>query len=182
MRTLAMTTSNFAVRRPKRPIVARIVERLNKLVAGVPYAVIAVGLRLLMARVFFLDGQSKIEGPVLPFNWLRLDFSMTLPLDITDAALQVMQAQYARVPMSATKAAYLFTYAEFVLPICLFLGFATRLAACGLLVMTLLLQLYVMPQLWWSTHVYWTAILLVLMTIGPGAASLDALIRHFYEK
>ena len=38
--------------------------------------------------------------------------------------------------------------AEFVLPICLVIGFATRFAAFGLLLMTLLIQFYVIPQLW----------------------------------
>ena len=174
--------SNMAAGRPKPPFIARVVVRLNTLIAGVPYAVIAIGLRLLMARQFFPDGQSKIEGPVVSFNWLRLDFSMTLPFEIGDAAMQTMQSQYANLPMSATTAAYIFTYAEFVLPICLVIGFATRFAAFGLLLMTLLLQLYVAPHLWWSTHVYWTAILMVLMTLGPGTISLDALIRYFYEK
>jgi putative oxidoreductase len=92
----------------------------------------------------------------------------------------MMQAQYASLPMPATKAAYLFTYAEFVLPICLVLGFATRLSALALLVMTVLLQVYVMPGMLWVAHVYWAAILLVLMTVGPGAISLDALIRAVY--
>jgi putative oxidoreductase len=173
---------SMATRRPKPPLVARVVGRLNTLIAGVPYAVIAIGLRLLMARQFFPDGQSKIEGPVVPFNWLRIDYAITLPTDISDAALQAMQIPYSNLPFSATTAAYIFTYAEFVLPICLVIGFATRFAAFGLLVMTLLLQLYVAPHLWWSTHVYWTAVLMVLMTVGPGAISLDALIRYFYEK
>jgi putative oxidoreductase len=174
--------TNMAARQPKPPFLTRVVCRLNVLVAGVPYALIAVGLRLLMARMFFPEGQSRIEGPVIPFNWLRLDYAITLPTDISDAALQQMQTQYANLPFSATPAAYVFTYAEFLLPICLVIGFATRFAAFGLLVMTLLLQLYVAPQLWWSTHVYWTAILMVLMTVGPGTVSIDALIRHFYEK
>jgi putative oxidoreductase len=174
--------SNVSTRQPKPPLIGRLAVGLNMLVAGVPYALIAVGLRLLMARMFFPDGQSKIEGPTVPLNWLRIDYAITLPTDIADAALQAMQAQYASLPFSATTAAYLFTYAEFVLPICLVIGFATRIAAFALLAMTVLLQLYVMPQLWWSVHVYWVAILMVLMTVGPGAVSLDALLRYIYEK
>jgi uncharacterized membrane protein YphA (DoxX/SURF4 family) len=46
--------------------------------------------------------------------------------------------------------------------------------------MTVLLQVYVMPGMLWVAHVYWAAILLVLMTVGPGAISLDALIRAVY--
>src|SRR6266853_271609 len=152
-RRTAMTASatSIAARRPRPRLLARLISRL--------------GMRLLMARVFFLDGQSKIEGPVVSLKWLyrTADFTVTLPTDISDAALQMMQTQYAHLPISPTTAAYVFTYAEFVLPICLVIGFATRFAAFGLLLMTLLIQFYVIPQLWWSTHVYWVAILMVLM-------------------
>ena len=34
----------------------------------IPYALVALGLRLVMARVFFLSGQAKIEGPVIPVH------------------------------------------------------------------------------------------------------------------
>src|SRR5262245_24437443 len=54
---------NIAARRPRPPFLARVVGGLNTLVAGIPYAVIALGLRFLMARVFFPEGQSRIEGP-----------------------------------------------------------------------------------------------------------------------
>jgi putative oxidoreductase len=84
--------------------------------------------------------------------------------------------------MSPTVAAYVFSYAEFVLPICLLFGFATRLAALGLLVLTVLISVYVMPDAFWSTHVYWIAILMVLMSVGPGAVSIDAAIRYLYER
>jgi putative oxidoreductase len=89
--------------------------------------------------------------------------------------------QYADLPVPPAVAAALFTYAEFVLPICLVLGFATRLAALGLLVMTLLLQFYVLPTMWWSAHVYWVSILAVLICRGPGAISIDALVRFVYR-
>jgi putative oxidoreductase len=105
-----------------------------------------------------------------------------LPSEIKESTLQMLQAQYANLLMPPLVAAYLFTYAEFVLPLCLIIGFATRFAALGLLVMTVMIQLYVAPELWWVTHVYWVAILMVLMSVGPGAISVDALIRFFHEK
>ena len=49
------------------------------------------------------------------------------------------------------------------------LGFATRFAALGLLIMTALIQIYVMPEALWSVHVYWAAILLVLLSRGRRA-------------
>ena len=79
--------------------------------------------------------------------------------------------------MPPAVAAYLFSYAEFVLPVCLVLGFATRLSALVLLAMTVLIQIYVVPEAFWTAHVYIFAILMVLMSVGPGAISLDAVIR-----
>jgi putative oxidoreductase len=147
-------------------------------IASIPYALVAFILRLLMARVFFFSGQTMITGPSIP---IMGDFSVILPAQIKDSTFQLFETQYAGLPISPTTAAVLFTYAEFVLPICLVLGFATRLAALGLLAMTVLLQLYVMPTMWWPAHVYWIAILLVLMTVGPGALSIDAPIRKIYK-
>jgi putative oxidoreductase len=105
-----------------------------------------------------------------------------LPAQIKDSTFQMFEAQYANLPISPPVAAIVFTYAEFVLPICLVLGFATRFAALGLLVMTVLLQVYVMPGMLWPAHVYWASILLVLMSVGPGAISIDAAIRWLYRR
>jgi putative oxidoreductase len=137
-----------------------------------------------MARVFFFSGQAKIDGPVIPVHLhIRdLEFSVILPAQIKDSTFQMFEAQYANLPISPPVAAIVFTYAEFVLPICLVLGFATRFAALGLLVMTVLLQVYVMPGMLWPAHVYWASILLVLMSVGPGAISIDAAIRWLYRR
>jgi putative oxidoreductase len=86
------------------------------------------------------------------------------------------------LPIPSAVTVTVLTYAEFVLPICLVLGFATRLAALILLAMTVMLQLYVMPGMWWAAHVYWIAILTVLITLGPGAISIDALIRWLHRR
>ena len=167
-----------------RSLIASTIDKLVAVCGVIPYALVALLLRLVMARVFFFSGQAKIDGPVIPIDLhIRdLEFSVILPAQIKDTTFQMFEAQYANLPISPPVAAVVFTYAEFVLPICLVLGFATRFAALGLLAMTVLIQLYVMPDLWWVTHVYWVAILMVLMTVGPGALSVDALIRHLYEK
>ena len=73
-----------------------------------------------------------------------------------------------RVPIPPALAAYLVGGAEFLLPIMLVLGFGTRFAALGLLVVTALIQLYVLPEALWTAHVYWASILLVLLSRGPG--------------
>jgi putative oxidoreductase len=167
-----------------RSAVAWTVAGLVAVCGMIPYALVALGLRFVMARVFFLSGQPKIEGPVVPvsLNIHDLDFLIVLPAQIKDATFRLFETEYAALPLPPAVAAYLFTYAEFVLPVCLVIGFATRFAALGLLIMTALVSVYVMPDLLWSTHVYWAAILLVLMSAGPGAISIDALIRYLYDK
>jgi putative oxidoreductase len=162
---------------------ASIIGKLAAFCAVIAYGLVALGLRFIMARVFFLSGQAKIDGPsvLIHLNVPALDFSVILPAQIKATTFQMFETQYANLPVPPTVAAILFTYAEFVLPICLLLGFATRLAALGLLGMTLLLQFYVLPAMWWSAHAYWVSILAVLICVGPGAISIDALIRTIYR-
>ena len=168
-----------------RSIVALIIDKLIALCAVIPYALVALGLRFVMARVFFLSGQSKIEGPRVPIN-LNLrgfdELSIVLPAEVKASTFRLFETDYASLPIPPTVAAYAFTYAEFVLPICLMLGFASRFAALGLLAMVVLMQVYVVPGMWWAAHVYWVSILMVLLSVGPGAVSIDALIRYVYER
>jgi len=161
-----------------------VVDTLVWLCARVAYALLALGLRLVMARVFFLSGQGKIEGPSVPIQWPAggVDLVVTMPAAIKETTFQLFETQYADLPVAPAPAAYLFSYAEFVLPICLLLGFATRFAAAGLLALTMLLQIYVAPAMWWPLHVYWVSILLVLVLFGPGAISIDASIRTIYRR
>src|SRR3954453_2109460 len=161
-----------------------VVDTLVWLCARSVYALLALGLRLVMARAFFLSGQAKIERPSVPIQWpaAGVDLSVTLPAAIKETTFQLFETQYAELPIAPAAAAYLFSYAEFVLPICLLLGFATRFAAAGLLVFSLLLQIYGQPGMWWPLHVYWVSILLVLVLLGPGAISIDVLIRTIYRR
>ena len=159
-----------------------ITAKLAGVCAAFLYALVALFLRFVMARVFFLSGQAKIDGPSIPVRTDFFEFSITLPAAIKDSTFQMFDTQYADLPIPPTVAAIVFTYAEFILPICLLLGFGVRLAALGLLAMTVLLQIYVVPGMWWPAHAYWISILLVLIVLGPGAISIDALIRWIYRR
>jgi putative oxidoreductase len=57
------------------------------------------------------------------------------------------------------------------------LGLATRLATLPLLGMILVIQTLVYPQAW-VDHLLWGSILVFLLSRGPGAISLDALIER----
>src|SRR3954470_4953891 len=101
-----------AARPARRSIIASLVDKLVALCAVVPYALVALGLRFVMARVFFLSGQTKIEGPRIPIN-LNLrgfdELSIVLPTEIKASTFQLFETDYASLPLPPTVAAYLFT-------------------------------------------------------------------------
>jgi putative oxidoreductase len=163
-------------------VIAIIVERTLLLCAIVPYALIALVLRLVLARAFFLAGQDKIDGPVVALVLKHADMSFMLPAQIKDAAMRVFETHFAGATVPPAVIAALFTYAEFILPILLVLGLATRYAAAILFAITVLTQIYIDPVAFWTLHVYWLSLLLVLLTCGPGDVSIDRLIRYLHEK
>jgi len=164
--------------RRSRSVTGLLVDGFVAACSLVPYAVVAMALRLVMARVFFLDGQTRIDGPRLPLDVLDFNFSLVLPAQVRPETFTAFLTQYPPLPIPPVLAAYTVSYAEFVLPILLVLGFATRFAALSLLVMTALISLYVMPQALLSAHIYWAGMLLVLLSQGAGQISVDAVIRY----
>jgi putative oxidoreductase len=74
--------------------------------------------------------------------------------------------------------AYLVGINEIALPVLLVVGLATRFSAAGLLIMTGVIQL-TYPEGWANFHVYWAALALAIMALGPGPMSLDWLIDRF---
>ena len=168
--------------RRSRSIIGLTVDSFVSACSFIPYALVALALRLVMARLIFLDGQTRIEGPRVSLNVLDFDLSVVLPLQVKVETFGAFLTHYAALPVSPVLGAYLLSYAEFILPICLLLGFGTRFVALGMLIMTALIQIYVLPDALWSAHVYWAAILLVLLSRGPGQISVDAIIRFIARR
>lgn len=71
--------------------------------------------------------------------------------------------------------------AEHALPVLILLGLATRFSALGLLVMTLVIQLFVYPGAY-PTHGVWATVLLYLVARGPGVVSFDHLVAGRYRQ
>lgn len=163
--------------RRRRSLVSWLIGGFVGACSFIPYALVALALRLVMARVFFLDGQTRIDGVRLPLDVQGLDLSVVVPLQVRAETFATFFTQYAALPLPPVLAAYLVSAAEFVLPVMLVLGLGARFAALGLLIMTAMIQFYVLPQALWSTHIYWASMLMVLLALGPGRFSLDALIR-----
>jgi putative oxidoreductase len=168
--------------RRSRSVVGLTVDSFISACSIIPYALVALALRLVMARLFFLDGQTRINGPRFTLSLADFDFSVMLPLEVKVQTFSAFLAQYAAVPLPPIVAAYLVSYAEFILPLMLVLGLGTRFAALGLMVITALIQIYVMPQALWTTHIYWASILLVLLSLGAGQISIDHVIRWFAKR
>ncbi|MBI4367615.1 MAG: DoxX family protein [Deltaproteobacteria bacterium] len=167
--------------RRSRSIIGLTVDSFVSACSFIPYALVALGLRLAMARVFFLDGQTRIEGPRFPLNVQDIDLSVVLPLQVKAQTFGAF-LNYSALPVPPVLAAYLVSYAEFILPVMLVLGLGTRFAALGLLIMTALIQIYVVPEALWTAHVYWASILLVLLSRGPGQISIDHIIRFIAKR
>lgn len=132
---------------------ARVVRCLD----SVPYAILALPLRLAVATVFWRSGASKLA------NWE------------TTIALFTDEYQVPLLPPEI--AAYLAAAIELTTPVLLVLGLLTRPAALVLLGMTTVIEILVYP-LAWPTHLQWAAMLLVLLSRGPGEFSLDHLVRR----
>lgn len=126
--------------------------------------------RICIAAAFWLSGQTKIEGLVL--DPIHLQFSFGWP-SVTVGAIELFRDEY-RVPLlPPALAATLAALAEHLLPLMLVLGLGTRLAALGLLLMTLVIQVFVYPGAW-PTHGIWAALLWLLLLQGGGPLSIDA--------
>src|SRR6516165_7029265 len=127
----------------------------------VPYALLAIPLRLAVATVFWNSAMTKLA-----------DWNATLSLFTDDY----------QVPLSPPElAANLALTIEVTTPVLLVLGLLTRAAALVLLGMTAVIEIFVYPQAW-PTHIQWAAMLLVLLCRGAGAFSLDALIERLWSR
>lgn len=124
---------------------------------------------LLLARItpgalFWQSGRAKVDG------W-----------QLKDSALYLFQEEYRLPLIDPALAAGLAAFAEHLLPILLLLGLGTRLAAAGLLGMTLVIQLLVYPDAW-STHGTWAVALLLLIGQGGGRLSLDRGLQSLWKR
>lgn len=98
-----------------------------------------------------------------------------------DFTVKLFQEEY-RVPLlDPVVAARIAMVQELTIPILLFAGLATRIATLPLLGMIAVIQLFVYPNAY-NEHLVWGAILLLLLTRGPGAISLDYLIERLWKR
>lgn len=131
----------------------RLAQTLQRLLGD---SLLSLAARLAIAAIFLRSGRTKVSGV----------------LDITPGTFELFRSEYALPLLAPDIAAHLATYAEHLLPLLLVLGLFTRLSALGLLLMTLVIQLFVYPDAW-PTHLSWAALLLLLIGRGAGRIALD---------
>jgi putative oxidoreductase len=131
---------------------------LRSLLESFPLEILQLLFRISIAAVFWNSGMTKIA------SW--------------EATVTLFRDEY-RVPILPPElAATLAASVELSCPVLLVLGLATRLATLPMLGMTFVIQAFVYPEQW-IEHLTWAAMLIFILTRGPGFISLDRSIAPF---
>jgi putative oxidoreductase len=126
--------------------------------------------RIALALPFFRSGLTRWDGfPTLTDSTIYL-FEELFKLHIFGSEYSIPAPHLV---------AFFTGMGEIVLPILLVIGFATRMSALGLLAMTGVIQL-VVPDGWVNFHLYWAALALSIIAMGPGPFSLDHLVKKLW--
>jgi putative oxidoreductase len=129
--------------------------------ARFPMSIIQLAGRIGVGATFFKAGLLKYQ------SW--------------EFTVKLFEEEY-RVPLlDPAVAAGIATVQELTIPILLFLGLATRIATIPLLGMIAVIQLFVYPNAY-NEHLVWGSILVLLLTRGPGAISVDYLIERMMRR
>ena len=140
-------------------------RRITGTLAGrVPESIALLLTRAALAGIFWRSYQTKVEEG----TWLT----------ISEVQYFIFENEFAGLPLSPQIAVPLATYSEFLFPILLVIGLASRLSAAALAGMALVIQIFVFPTL--DHFAGWAIMVLALaafvITRGPGLFSLDALL------
>ena len=135
-------------------------ERVGGWIARVPFSLHQVLFRLAIAGVFLRAGSQKLR------SW--------------ESTVALFADEYKVPVLAPALAAAMAATFEVTCSILLIAGLATRVATLPLLAQIFVIQTFVYPNAW-PEHLVWSSILLVLLTRGGGAASLDHLIGRWWE-
>lgn len=155
VKCMSDTTASITSRSAACATVGRMLRWFDR----IPYALLAFPLRIAVATVFWNSAMAKLA------NW--------------DTTISLFTDDYKVPLLTPEVAAYMAMTIELITPVLLVLGLFTRPAALVLLGMTSVIEIFVYPQAW-PTHIQWAAMLLVLLSRGAGAWSIDHLLwRRF---
>ncbi len=160
---MTMATDNSAATDGKVKRVTDLVGRGIAVVRTIAQpSLVQFVMRLALAVPFWKSGILKWDG------FLQLN-DTAIYLFSDEFKLHLPGGPYS-FPAPAVMA-FLSGSGEIVFPILLVLGLATRFAALGLLLMTIVVELTVPDG--WPIHLTWAAMALGIMAWGPGRLSID---------
>jgi putative oxidoreductase len=139
-----------------------LVTLIDKTINGITFLspLLDLAIRLWVARVFWLSGQTKIQ------SW--------------ESTLMLFEYEYAVPVLPFEVAAYAATAVELVAPVMLVLGLGTRLGALSLFVLNYVATISY-PDIniaGIKDHMLWGTMLAVSFFHGPGKLSVDHWIRR----
>jgi putative oxidoreductase len=134
-----------------------VIDAIRRGLSRVPLSLLQLLMRVAIGSVFFNAGLLKYRSWEITLLLFRDEYKVPL----FDPTLMARTA----------------TFNELTFSTLLFLGLATRLATLPFLGMIVVIQTFVYPNAW-IEHLVWTSILLVLLTRGGGALSVDHLIAR----
>jgi len=134
-----------------------LIDAIRQWLSRVPLSLLQLIMRIAIGSVFLNAGLLKYRSWEITVLLFRDEYKVPL----VDPALLARMA----------------TFNELTFSTLLFLGLATRLATLPFLGMIVVIQTFVYPEAW-IEHLLWTSILLLLLTRGGGALSVDHLIAR----
>ena len=155
----------------------KIMQRCIELFEKIPESFILFLGRFSIAGIFWMSAQTKIEG--FAFNFITGEFQFGIP-HLSSSVVALFAEEYRLPLISPGLAALSAAIGEHLFSVLLLIGFASRFAACALLVMTATIEIFVFPDAY-PTHGVWATVLLFIMMRGPGRASIDHLIGRIYS-
>lgn len=123
-------------------------------------SVILLAMRIGVGSVFFKAGLLKYHS--------------------FEFAVKLFEDEYKVPILSPLVAARITMFNELTWPVFLFVGLATRFATLPVLGSITVIQVFVYPSAW-TENLVWASILVMLLTRGAGALSLDFLIERYFE-
>ncbi|SON57749.1 DoxX [Hartmannibacter diazotrophicus] len=141
---------------PRSGLIA-LYRKAVKLPERLPLSVVQLAARVAVAHVFWQSAQSKLA------SW--------------PVTLQLFAAEYQLPLIPPELAAPLATTAEITGAVLLLFGVFARFGALILLGVITTIQIFVYPGSW-AEHLLWASLLLLILSRGAGAISLDAVAQH----
>lgn len=138
-------------------MITRTVTQFTALLERIPHSFVRLVIRVAVFVIFWRAGSVKLD-----------DWAGTVSL---------FESEYQVPLLSPELAAMLGTAVELGGSALVLLGLGTRFAALALLGLVAVIQFAVYPMDW-PHHLPWAAMLLVLVSRGPGKVSLDHLIAR----